>query len=132
MKLPVGHSHRHPSEAPRRRADVGGQQSRRFVAHTEASTGAELPRFIEHEFDAFRECGILAHGVLWLRCAKCGHDKLLAFSCKRRGFCPSCSARRMSQTATGVNPVYRKPHSGLTHVRGELLLSPWAAGRSRR
>ena len=24
---------------------------------------------------------------------------LLAFSCKRRGFCPSCGARRMSQTA---------------------------------
>lgn len=30
---------------------------------------------------------------------ECGHDKLLAFSCKRRGFCPSCGARRMSQTA---------------------------------
>ena len=33
------------------------------------------------------------------RCGECGHDKLLAFSCKRRGFCPSCGARRMSQTA---------------------------------
>ena len=29
----------------------------------------------------------------------CGHDKLVAFSCKRRGFCPSCGARRMAQTA---------------------------------
>jgi hypothetical protein len=51
------------------------------------------------EFDAFLECGILAHGFLRLRCGDCGHDKLLAFSCKRRGFCPSCGARRMSQTA---------------------------------
>ena len=34
-----------------------------------------------------------------LRCAECSHDTLLAFSCKRRGFCPSCGARRMSQTA---------------------------------
>ena len=33
------------------------------------------------------------------RCEDCGHDKLLAFSCKRRGFCPSCGARRMAQTA---------------------------------
>ena len=49
--------------------------------------------------DAFLECGILAHGFLRLRCGECGHDKLLAFSCKRRGFCPSCGARRMSQTA---------------------------------
>ena len=75
------------------------QHAAGFIAHTEASTGAELPRFIKDEFDAFLECGILAHGFLRLRCGECGHDKLLAFSCKRRGFCPSCGARRMSQTA---------------------------------
>ena len=38
------------------------------------------------EFEAFLECGILAHGFLRLRCGDCGHDKLVAFSCKRRGF----------------------------------------------
>ena len=27
------------------------------------------------------------------------HEKLVAFSCKRRGFCPSCGARRMAQSA---------------------------------
>ena len=69
-----------------------------FIAHTAPSTGAELPWFIKDEFDAFLECGILAHGFLQLRCGECGHDKLLAFSCKRRGFCPSCGARRMSHT----------------------------------
>jgi len=42
---------------------------------------------------------ILALGFLRLRCGDCGHDKLVAFSCKRRGFCPSCGARRMAQTA---------------------------------
>jgi len=75
------------------------QHAAHFIAHIAASTGAELPRFIKEEFDAFLECGILAHGFLRLRCGDCGHDKLLAFSCKRRGFCPSCGARRMSQTA---------------------------------
>ena len=75
------------------------QHGAAFIAHTEAKTRSELPRFIEDEFDAFLECGILAHGFLRLRCGECGHDKLLAFSCKRRGFCPSCGARRMSQTA---------------------------------
>ena len=75
------------------------QHAASFIAHTEASTGAALPRFIKDQFDAFLECGILAHGFLRLRCGECGHDKLLAFSCKRRGFCPSCGARRMSQTA---------------------------------
>ena len=27
------------------------------------------------------------------------HDKLVAFSCKKRGFCPSCGARRVAETA---------------------------------
>src|SRR5262249_4073912 len=29
-----------------------------------------------------------------------GESLLLPFSCKRRGFCPSCTVRRMAQTAT--------------------------------
>ncbi len=38
------------------------QHAASFIAHTEARTGAELPRFITDEFDAFLECGILAQG----------------------------------------------------------------------
>jgi hypothetical protein len=74
------------------------QHAQSFIAQSEEATGARLPQFVRDEFDAFLECGILAHGFLRLRCGACGHDKLLAFSCKRRGFCPSCGARRMSQT----------------------------------
>ncbi len=90
------------------------QQAASFIAHTEASTGSELPGFIKDEFDAFLECGILAHGLLRLRCGDCGHDKLLAFSCKRRGFCPSCGTRCMRPNTTrrwvdpGLDP-------GVTH-----------------
>ena len=75
------------------------QHAATFFAQAEAAAGADLPQFVKDVFDAFLECGILAHGFLRLRCGDCGHDKLLAFSCKRRGFCPSCGARRMSQTA---------------------------------
>ena len=70
-----------------------------FFAQVEAQTGASLPEFVKEEFDAFLECGILAHGFLRLRCAECAHEKRVAFSCKRRGFCPSCGARRMTETA---------------------------------
>jgi hypothetical protein len=70
-----------------------------FFAHLKGAAGASPPPFVRDEFDAFLECGILAHGFLRLRCGDCGHDKLVAFSCKRRGFCPSCGARRMAQTA---------------------------------
>ena len=66
-------------------------------AKGEASSG--LPPFARDEFDAFLECGILAHGCLRLRCGDSGHDMLLAFSGKRRRFSPPCGARRMPQTA---------------------------------
>ena len=67
-----------------------------FFEQAEAAAGAGLPQFVKEEFDAFLECGILAHGFLRLHCGDCGHDKLVAFSCKRRGFCPWCGVRRMA------------------------------------
>jgi len=70
-----------------------------FLAQVELETGSGLPDFVKDEFDAFLECGILARGFLRLRCADCGHEKLVAFSCKKRGFCTSCGARRMAETA---------------------------------
>ncbi len=41
----------------------------------------------------------LEHGFLRVRCDKCHFERLVAFSCKKRGFCPSCSARRVAETA---------------------------------
>jgi hypothetical protein len=34
-----------------------------------------------------------------VRCDKCHFERLVAFSCKKREFCPSCGARRMAETA---------------------------------
>jgi hypothetical protein len=62
-----------------------------------AATG--LPAYGQREFYAYVQCGILAHGFLRLGCDPCTHEMLLAFSGKRRGFCPSCAGRRMAQTA---------------------------------
>jgi hypothetical protein len=70
-----------------------------FLAEVDTEGAASLPQFVKDEFDAFLEFGILAHGFLRLRCAGCGHEKLVAFSCKRRGICPSCEARCMAETA---------------------------------
>jgi hypothetical protein len=58
-----------------------------------------LPKFVHQEFDAYLKCGLLEHGCLELLCKSCGHSMLVAFSCKRRGFCPGCLGRRMSDTA---------------------------------
>jgi len=64
-----------------------------------AMAGRPLPEYIEEEFDAYLKCGRLEEGFLRARCEQCHAEKLVAFSCKKRGFCPSCGARRMVETA---------------------------------
>ena len=38
----------------------------------------------------YLECGDLHLGFARVRCQDCGHEYLLAYSCKRRHFCQSC------------------------------------------
>jgi len=59
----------------------------------------ELPGHVEQELRDYVECGILGHGFVRLRCEGCGRERAVAFSCKGRGFCPSCTGRRMADTA---------------------------------
>ena len=61
--------------------------------------GKSLPKHVEKEFEEFLKCGRLEHGFLSVLCGDCKHEKLVAFSCKKRGFCPSCGARRMAESA---------------------------------
>jgi hypothetical protein len=84
-----------------------------FLTQVEAETGSGLPEFVKEEFDAFLECGILAHGFLRLRCADCAQEKLVAFSCKRRGFCPGGHVRVVRDVA--APDPHRPERAQLTH-----------------
>lgn len=64
--------------------------------------GRTLPRFVQGEFEAYLKCGLLEHGFMRVRCTDCHREKFVAFSCKRRGFCPSCGARRMVESAAFI------------------------------
>ena len=64
-----------------------------------ARQGRPLPDYVQQEFEDYLRCGRLEHGFLRLRCDTCHAEHLLAFSCKHRGFCPSCGARRMAESA---------------------------------
>jgi Putative transposase/Transposase zinc-binding domain len=71
-----------------------------FLASLDADPDAKgFPAYVQREFHDYLQCGVLAHGFLRLGCDTCHKELLLAFSCKRRGFCPSCAGRRMAQTA---------------------------------
>ena len=69
-----------------------------FQGHL-AAQGTTLPGYVEREFDEYLKCGRREHGFLRVRCDTCHAERRVAFSCKRRGFCPSCGTRRMVQSA---------------------------------
>ena len=56
----------------------------RFLEHLDAE-GVSLPYFVNEEFEAYLNCGRLEYGFLRVKCDACRHEKLVAFSCKRRG-----------------------------------------------
>lgn len=64
-----------------------------------AAPGDALRGYVAQEFDDYLKCGRLEHGFLRVRCDSCHAEHLVAFSCKRRGCCPSCGARRMVESA---------------------------------
>ena len=69
-----------------------------FLERTRTSAH-QLPGHVEEELRAYLKGGILAHGFVRFRCEDCGESRAVAFSCKRRGWCPSCMGRRMVDTA---------------------------------
>jgi len=91
-----------------------------------------LPKYIKREFEAYLKCGILQYGFLRVQCESCKDGRLVAFSCKKRGFCPSCGGRRMSETAAKLSD-YVIPH---VPVRQWVLSVPipmryWLASNPR-
>jgi ribosomal protein S27E len=74
-----------------------------------------LPGFVLEEFRDYLRCGRLEHGFVRVKCDGCRHELLVAFSCKRRGFCPSCGARRMVETSAHL----------LDHVIPQVPVRQW-------
>ena len=61
--------------------------------------GTQLPFHLEREFTKYLTCGIPSYGMARFQCPCCQKDKFLAFSCKGRTICPSCTGRRTADTA---------------------------------
>ena len=85
-----------------------------FLARADPSRPG-LPPHVERELRAHLSCGVLAHGFCRFHCFTCGADLLVPFSCKGRGFCPSCGGRRMAESAAHL----------VDHVLPEVPLRQW-------
>lgn len=74
-----------------------------------------LPKHVVKEFYEFLDCGILAKGFLRIACTDCRKERLVAFSCRGRSFCPGCMGRRMNETAVFL----------VDHVLPQLPIRQW-------
>ena len=83
--------------------------------HAHVEQGASLPGFVRDEFDAYMRCGRLEHGFIRAKRQACRFEHLVAFSCKRRGFCPSCAAGRMADSSRYL----------LEHVVPHITIRQW-------
>ena len=92
----------------------------RFVEQVE-KTGRFLPSFVHRELERFLACGDPKNGFAWLQCKGCNHNRIVPFSCKARGFCPTCGGRRMVVHATRwVDEMFPR-----VPVRQVVMTVPW-------
>jgi hypothetical protein len=79
---------------------IVAEHAETVFAEAEASSQrGGYPKYVKDEVAAFIRCGLLQHGFARFSCRACGEERLVAFSCKKRGLCPSCIAKRSALTA---------------------------------
>jgi len=55
--------------------------------------------FVDDVVNAYLDCGRFESGFARVRCSDCGDEYLVATSCQKRGFCPSCGSKRAAAFA---------------------------------
>jgi hypothetical protein len=94
-----------------------------FFAQVEAETGTGLPEFVKEEFDAFLECGILAHGFVRLR--------LAATAPMRNGWLSPANGVGFAPRAAPGAWQKPPPTWSITSSRGCRCANGWCRFRSR-
>ena len=119
---PTVYQPRRPERTVAYQAVQGHLETWLHLVRSSEPDGDPVPAHVEREFRQYLTCGVLAHGFVRARCADCGHDFLVAFSCKGRGVCSSCSTRRMAETAAHL----------VDHVFPEVPVRQWVLSLPKR
>ena len=86
-----------------------------YGAIADGALEVRVGKHARKELEGYLECGVLGRGFARLRCGECKESRVVAFSCKGRGFCPSCTGRRMCSTAANL----------IEHVLPRVALRQW-------
>ena len=72
----------------------------RFLAEYESRFEGEYGYFrpiIKEVVERYLDCGNPKCGFARIRCPACAEERFVMFSCRTRGFCPSCHAKRLEE-----------------------------------
>ena len=72
----------------------------RFLAEYEGRFEKEygfLRPIVKEVVERYLDCGNPRCGFSRIRCPDCREERLVMFSCRTRGFCPSCHAKRIEE-----------------------------------
>ncbi|MGH9576564.1 MAG: transposase zinc-binding domain-containing protein [Terriglobales bacterium] len=99
----------------------------------ELRDSGRLRRAVEGQvIERFIECGDPHHGFARIYCDACGHDYLLAYSCKTRYFCPSCHQKRdYALNCSSLQPPRHIPSSVLRPSGVRIGMRDFRATASR-
>jgi len=119
---PAAYSRRRPEQTVLYRIVQQHLETYLMLAREGDWDGHAVPSYVERDFRRYLECGILSYGFARAYCLACGRDFLVAFSCKGRGVCPCCNARRMAETAAHL----------VDHVFPPLPVRQWVLSLPKR
>jgi hypothetical protein len=64
-----------------------------------------MPSRVKLEVERFLSCGDARFGFVEVTCEACAESRVVAFCCKGRGWCPSCTTRRALDTGVHLESV---------------------------
>ncbi len=89
------YNRRHPEYTDYYRIiDAAFEEFERFYPEMFEDTYGYLREEVMTAIYAFLDCGIPENGVARVWCPDCGDDYFVAYSCRKRGICVSCSTKR--------------------------------------
>jgi Putative transposase/Transposase zinc-binding domain len=112
---PVRQYERHRPERTTLYAVVRDNLETLYGAIDEGALDVKVSKHARKELEGYLDCGLLCRGFARLRCGSCNESRLVAFSCRGRGFCPSCLGRQMCATAANL----------IERVLPEVALRQW-------